>query len=112
MTGAGEAATPRRWLVAQGEGRALFAAAGAYFLLLAGYYMLRSLREAFALEVGRDYIATLFYVTFVVMLGVLPLYWYVVGALTAPSFISGDLFGGHSVVRSARARDRCRARRA
>ena len=81
MTGAGEAATPRRWLVAQGEGRALFAAAGAYFLLLAGYYMLRSLREAFALEVGRDYIATLFYVTFVVMLGVLPLYWYVVARL-------------------------------
>ncbi|NDD74469.1 MAG: MFS transporter [Gammaproteobacteria bacterium] len=81
MTNAGEAATPRRWLVAQGEGRALLAAAGAYFLLLAGYYMLRSLREAFALEVGRDYIATLFYVTFVVMLGVLPLYWYVVARL-------------------------------
>lgn len=76
-----DAATPRRWLVAHGEGRALFAAAGAYFLLLAGYYMLRSLREAFALEVGRDYIATLFYVTFVVMLGVLPLYWYVVARL-------------------------------
>ncbi len=81
MTNAGEAAMPRRWLVAQGEGRALLAAAGAYFLLLAGYYMLRSLREAFALEVGRDYIATLFYVTFVVMLGVLPLYWYVVARL-------------------------------
>ena len=70
-----------RWLVAPGEGRALLAAAGAYFLLLGGYYMLRSLREAFALEVGREHIATLFYVTFVVMLGILPLYWYLVARL-------------------------------
>jgi AAA family ATP:ADP antiporter len=67
--------------VGPGEGRALLAAAGAYFLLLAGYYMLRSLREAFALEVGRDYIASLFYVTFVVMLAILPLYWFVVARL-------------------------------
>ena len=67
-----------RWLVAPGEGRALLAAAGAYFFLLAGYYMLRSLREAFALEVGRSYIATLFYITFFVMMLILPLYWFVV----------------------------------
>ena len=67
-----------RWLIAPGEGRALLAAAGGYFFLLAGYYMLRSLREAFALEVGRSYIASLFYVTFFVMLAILPLYWYVV----------------------------------
>ena len=67
-----------RWLVAAGEGRALLAAAMAYFALLAGYYMLRSLREAFALEVGREHIGTLFYVTFGVMLFVLPLYWFVV----------------------------------
>lgn len=74
--------TPKvRWLIARGEGRALLAAAAAYFLLLAGYYMLRSLREAFALEVGRDYIATLFYVTFAVMLVILPLYWFVVARL-------------------------------
>ncbi|MEY2625796.1 MAG: hypothetical protein RL412_1571 [Pseudomonadota bacterium] len=70
-----------RWLVAPGEGRALFAAAGAYFLLLGGYYMLRSLREAFALEVGRSQIANLFYVTFFVMMAILPLYWYVVARL-------------------------------
>jgi AAA family ATP:ADP antiporter len=67
--------------VAPGEGRALFAAAGAYFLLLGGYYMLRSLREAFALEVGRSQIANLFYVTFFVMMAILPLYWYVVARL-------------------------------
>ena len=82
MTTAMASASARlRWLVAPGEGRALFAAAGAYFLLLAGYYMLRSLREAFALEVGRDYIATLFYITFFVMMAVLPLYWYLVARL-------------------------------
>jgi AAA family ATP:ADP antiporter len=70
-----------RWLVAPGEGRALFAAAGAYFLLLGGYYMLRSLREAFALEVGRSQIANLFYVTFFVMMAILPVYWFVVARL-------------------------------
>jgi len=70
-----------RWLVAPGEGRALFAAAGAYFLLLGGYYMLRSLREAFALEVGRSQIANLFYVTFFVMMAILPIYWFVVARL-------------------------------
>ena len=75
---AGPARARLRWLVAAGEGRALLAAAMAYFALLAGYYMLRSLREAFALEVGREHIGTLFYVTFAVMLFVLPLYWFVV----------------------------------
>lgn len=79
-----EAGAPRprlRWLVAAGEGRSLLAAAAAYFALLAGYYMLRSLREAFALEVGREYIGTLFYVTFGVMLLVLPCYWFLVARL-------------------------------
>jgi len=70
-----------RWLIAPGEGRALLAAASAYFLLLCGYYMLRSLREAFALEVGRDEIANLFYITFFVMMAVLPVYWFVVARL-------------------------------
>ncbi|MBM4238701.1 MAG: hypothetical protein FJ154_04095 [Gammaproteobacteria bacterium] len=70
-----------RWLIAPGEGSALSAAAGAYFLLLGGYYMLRSLREAFALEVGRDQIANLFYITFFVMMAVLPVYWFVVARL-------------------------------
>lgn len=72
------AAPKWRWLVAPGEGRALLAAAAAYFLLLAGYYMLRSLREAFALEVGREQIANLFYATFFVMMAILPVYWFVV----------------------------------
>ncbi len=79
---AGDPARPAnlRWrgLVAAGEGRALLAAAAGYFALLAGYYMLRSLREAFALEVGREHIDTLFYATFAVMLAVLPVYWFVV----------------------------------
>lgn len=76
-------AAASRWprLVAPGERRSLLAAAGAYFALLAGYYMLRSLREAFALEVGREHIDVLFYSTFVVMLAVLPLYWFVVARL-------------------------------
>lgn len=75
--------TPRRLgsLLRAGEGRAVLAAAGAYFFLLCGYYMLRSLREAFALEVGRESIATLFYIASGVMAFVLPLYWFVVARL-------------------------------
>lgn len=64
--------------VTERERPAVWAAAAAYFSLLAGYYMLRSLREAFALEVGRGRIDELFYLTFVVMLVILPIYWYAV----------------------------------
>jgi AAA family ATP:ADP antiporter len=70
-----------RALVLKGEGRGLAAAAAAYCALLAGYYMLRSLREAFALEVGREHIGSLFYATFFVMLAILPVYWFVVARL-------------------------------
>jgi ATP:ADP antiporter, AAA family len=58
--------------------RRLLAAAGAYFFLLCGYYMLRSLREAMALEAGRELIPVLFWLTFVAMLAILPLYWWLV----------------------------------
>ena len=64
--------------VTERERPAVFAAAAAYFALLAGYYMLRSLREAFALEVGRERIGELFYLTFFVMLVILPVYWFAV----------------------------------
>ena len=69
------------WLLRPGEGRAVLASGAAYFMLLCGYYMLRSLREAYALEVGREHIATLFYVASGVMAVVLPLYWFVVARL-------------------------------
>jgi AAA family ATP:ADP antiporter len=61
--------------VAAGEGRALLAAAAAFFCLLCGYYMLRPLREAMALEVGRNWNAALFGAVFVVQLLILPGYW-------------------------------------
>jgi AAA family ATP:ADP antiporter len=64
--------------VARGERLPLAASAATYFLLLCGYYMLRSLREAMALEAGRENIPALFTLTFVVMLAILPIYWWVV----------------------------------
>ena len=70
--------TTRRWYVAPGERASLAAAAATYFLLLCGYYMLRSLREAMALEAGRENIPLLFTLTFVAMLVILPGYWWVV----------------------------------
>ncbi len=76
MTHAAAASAPPALSASQRT--ALWSAACAYFALLAGYYMLRSLREAFALEVGRERIDELFYLTFGVMLAVLPVYWYTV----------------------------------
>jgi len=75
---AGEAPWRLGGLLRQGEAGAVLSAGAAYFFLLCGYYMLRSLREAFALEVGRESIATLFYVASAVMAFVLPIYWFVV----------------------------------
>lgn len=69
----------RRGLIARGEGAALIASAATYFLLLCGYYMLRSLREAFALEAGREHIPLLFTITLAVQLAILPVYWWIVG---------------------------------
>jgi AAA family ATP:ADP antiporter len=79
MTGAVSPSLATHGLVAKGEGRALLAAAAAYFCLLCGYYMLRSLREAMALEAGREWIPTLFTAVLFVQLAILPLYWWVVG---------------------------------
>jgi AAA family ATP:ADP antiporter len=68
----------RRWHVARGERAPLAAAAATYFLLLCGYYMLRSLREAMALEAGRENIPLLFALTLVASLVILPAYWWLV----------------------------------
>ena len=56
----------------------LYAAAG-YFCLLCGYYMLRPLREALALEVGVAYNSWLFTAVFACTAALLPIYWWVVG---------------------------------
>lgn len=68
----------RNGLVARPEWPALLAAAAAYFCLLSGYYMLRSLREAMALEAGREWIPALFTTVLLVQLAILPLYWWIV----------------------------------
>jgi ATP:ADP antiporter, AAA family len=61
------------------ERHALAFAAAAHFCLLCGYYMLRPLREALALEVGVRNNSWLFSAVFVVTCALLPLYWWVVG---------------------------------
>lgn len=61
------------------ERRALAYAAAAHFCLLCGYYMLRPLREALALEVGVRNNSWLFTAVFVVTALLLPVYWWVVG---------------------------------
>jgi AAA family ATP:ADP antiporter len=61
------------------ERRALLAAAAAHFCLLCGYYMLRPIREALALDVGPQYNSILFTVVLAVSCALLPIYWWLVG---------------------------------
>ena len=64
---------------AREERRALAAAAAGYFCLLCGYYMLRPIREALALEVGVRFNSILFTAVLVVSAVLLPIYWWMVG---------------------------------
>lgn len=65
--------------VGRQERLALAAAAGGYFCLLCGYYMLRPLREALALEVGVRNNSWLFTAVLVCSAALLPVYWWLVG---------------------------------
>ena len=87
------AAQRSRFEIQASEWRPLLASAAAYFFLLGGYYMLRSLREAYALQVGRDNIDVLFYLTFLVMLVILPAYWWLVARVTRGRLFAGVLSG-------------------
>jgi AAA family ATP:ADP antiporter len=60
------------------ERRALLAAAAGFFCLMCGYYTLRPLREALALEVGVKYNSILFSVVLIASAALLPLYWWLV----------------------------------
>jgi len=65
--------------VGREERRALFAAAAGHFCLLCGYYMLRPIREALALDVGPQFNSILFTVVLVCSCVLLPIYWWFVG---------------------------------
>jgi AAA family ATP:ADP antiporter len=72
-------ATPNAAAIGREERAALLAAAAGYFCLLCGYYMLRPIREALALDVGPQYNSILFTAVFVASCVLLPIYWWVVG---------------------------------
>ena len=66
--------------VGREERRALLVAAAGFFCLLCGYYMLRPMREALALEVGVQYNSILFSRRAAcVRAALLPIYWWLVG---------------------------------
>ena len=56
----------------------MLAAAAGLFCLLGGYYMLRPIREALALEVGVQNNFQLFMVVLAVSAALLPIYWWLV----------------------------------
>ncbi len=72
----GAAASPQ---AGRAEWLALLTASGGYFCLLCGYYILRPMREALALEIGVEYNRQLFTVAFVCCAALLPFYWWLVG---------------------------------
>jgi len=63
----------------RGERGALLAAAAACFCLLGGYYVLRPIREALALEVGVRNNFQLFLMVLAASCVMLPVYWWLVG---------------------------------
>jgi ATP:ADP antiporter, AAA family len=64
--------------VGREQRRALWMAAAGHFGLLCGYYMLRPMREALALEVGVQYNSILFSTVLVCSAALLPIYWWLV----------------------------------
>jgi AAA family ATP:ADP antiporter len=83
---------PDRWLskvveVRPGELRALLWAFAYFFCLLAGYYVLRPVRDEMGLAGGIKNLPWLFTATFVVMLAVLPLFGALVARLPRRRFI-------------------------
>jgi AAA family ATP:ADP antiporter len=64
--------------VGRDERRALLMAAAGCFCLMCGYYTLRPMREALALEVGVQYNAILFSTVLVCSATLLPIYWWLV----------------------------------
>jgi AAA family ATP:ADP antiporter len=84
--------TPQRWLsrvveVRPEEMRALLWAFAYFFCLLAGYYVLRPVRDEMGLAGGIKNLPWLFTATFVVMLAVLPLFGALVARLPRRRFI-------------------------
>jgi ATP:ADP antiporter, AAA family len=79
MTAAATAVTESRPASKREERLALLAAAAGYFCLLCGYYTLRPMREALALQIGPDYYRILFTTAFVFCAALLPVYWWLVG---------------------------------
>jgi ATP:ADP antiporter, AAA family len=82
----------RRWLarvvkVRPGEVRALCWSFAYFFCLLAGYYMLRPLRDEMGIAGGVRNLPWLFTATFVVMLAAVPVYGAVVAKLPRRRFI-------------------------
>ncbi len=65
--------------VGRDERRALLMAAAGFFCLMCGYYTLRPMREALALEVGLQYNCILFSTVLVCSASLLPIYWWLVG---------------------------------
>ena len=73
--------------VRPGEVRALWWSFGYFFCLLAGYYMLRPLRDEMGIAGGVRNLPWLFTATFFVMLAVVPIYGAVVAKLPRRRFI-------------------------
>lgn len=72
----------------RGEVRATLIAFTAFASVLCGYYLLRPIRDAWAIERGTNDLRYFFLYTFVAMLLVLPVYWWLVQRYSRRGFLS------------------------
>lgn len=75
-----------------GEGRALFWSFAGFFLLLAGYYVLRPVREEMGVQIGPDQLQWAFTVTLAGMLVIVPLYGWAAARLPRRALLA-TVFG-------------------
>jgi AAA family ATP:ADP antiporter len=75
-----------------GEGRLLFWAFSGFFLLLAGYYILRPVREEMGVQIGPDRLQWAFTVTLAGMLAIVPLYGWAAARLPRRALLA-TVFG-------------------
>ena len=75
-----------------GEGRALFWSFSGFFLLLAGYYVLRPVREEMGVQIGPDKLQWAFTLTLAGMFAIVPLYGWAAARLPRRTLLAA-VFG-------------------
>jgi AAA family ATP:ADP antiporter len=97
VTGAWAASWARLVDCRPGEGRALFWSFSGFFLLLAGYYVLRPVREEMGVQIGPEKLQWAFTLTLAGMLMIVPLYGWAAARLPRRALLA-TVFGSTALL--------------